>query len=116
MTRFLEELLHDAQMLLDTAHEHFTLSRYEEAEGCARVAMDIFLALRDVSGFVDKAFDGIHAASQVTLEARRLWMKSGSSPSPNEVDKLRETLYQDLEAAQKDVKRAVHAAVHPANT
>lgn len=116
MSRFLEEILHDAQTLLDAAHKHLNLSRYEEAEGCARMAIDSFLVLRDTSGLVDKAFTGIHTASQVILEARKLWVKTGFSPSPAEVDKLRESLRPELESAHQNIKKAVHAAVHPVNT
>ncbi len=116
MTKFLTELLHDAQMLLDTAHEHLSLSRYEEAESCARAALDSFLVLLDTNGLIDQAFTGIHTASQVALEARKLWVKTGVSPSPSDVDQLRENLRPELDAVHQDIKKAINAAVHPANT
>lgn len=109
---FLKQEFSLAESRLVSAKENFRETRYEDAEAFARMALDGFLFVRDDAGFFHKAFQGIHEASGIAIEARRLWVESGRTPSPEAIDKIREEAWREVDELDKGFRDAVRAAIN----
>ena len=112
MDDFLSGELRFAESMLYTAKENLSKTMYEDAEACARMALDRFFLFRDDAGFFRKAFQGIQEASGIAIEARRLWIESGRTPSPEDIDKLREEARQHVDELDKGFRDAVREAIN----
>jgi hypothetical protein len=76
------------------------------------MAMDRFFMFRDDAGFFQKAFQGIWETSGIALEARRLWIESGCTPSPEDIDKLREEARQRVDELDRGFCAAVRSVAN----
>lgn len=112
MDDFLRRELNLAESLLVTAKENFRETRYEDAEAFARMALDGFLFVRDNVAFFQRAFQGIHETSGIAAEARRLWIESERTPSPEDIDQLREQARQHVDELDRGFCNAVRSAIN----
>jgi hypothetical protein len=109
---FLERELEFSEFMLTEARDSLREAKYEDAEAFARTALGGFLSFQDDTEFFQRAFRGIQEASGIALEARRLWIESGSMPLPEVVDRLREKIRQEVDEFDQGLRAAAHAAIH----
>jgi len=100
-----------AEFMLVEAKDSLREAKYGDAEAFARTALGSFLLFQDDTEFFQRAFQGVHEASGIAIEARRLWIESGQLPSPETIDKLRDSVRAETEEFFQDIHAAVQAAM-----